>query len=75
MGAKAGLADGQATAPRCPQTEAFGSHFFHWPPTPLHRYDPSAATRLFALNAISISVLIGLFGWFQTEIYQRMERR
>ena len=47
----------------------------YFPPTPLHRYDPSAATRLFALDAISISVLIGLFGWFQTEIYQRMERR
>ena len=47
----------------------------YYPPTPLHRYDASAAGRLFALNAISISVLIGLFGWFQTNIYQRMERR
>ena len=47
----------------------------YYAPVPLHRYNASAASRLFSLNAISISVLIGLFGWFQTDIYQRMERR
>ncbi len=45
------------------------------PPVPLHRYGGDAAQRLFGLNAISISVLISLFGWFQVSIYQRMERR
>jgi hypothetical protein len=44
-------------------------------PAPLHIYDAAANSRLFALNAISISVLIGLFGWFQTDIYQRIEQR
>ena len=44
-------------------------------PAPLHRYDAAANSRLFALNAISISVLISLFGWFQADIYQRLERR
>jgi len=44
-------------------------------PVPLHRYGPAAAQRLFSLNAISISVLISLFGWFQASVYQRMEQR
>ncbi len=46
-----------------------------YPPQPLHHYDAEAAQRLFTLNAISISVLISLFGWFQTAIYRRMEGR
>ena len=43
-------------------------------PLPLHRYDPDAARRLFTLNAISIGVLICLFGWFEVGIYREMER-
>jgi hypothetical protein len=45
----------------------------HAPP-PLHHYDAGAASRLFTLNAISIGVLICLFGWFQVDIYRQMER-
>jgi hypothetical protein len=45
----------------------------HAPP-PLHRYGADADANLFALNAISICVLTSLFGWFQADIYQRMER-
>ena len=44
-------------------------------PVPLHHYDAYAASRLFVLNAISIGALMGLFGWFQIDIYRRMERR
>lgn len=44
-----------------------------FPPSPLHHYGALADSRLFALNAISISVLTALFGWFQASIYQRME--
>jgi len=44
-------------------------------PAPLHHYGAAAAQRLFTLNAISISVLISLFGWFQTGIYHRMDQR
>ena len=47
----------------------------YFPPAPLHRYDALANHRLFQLNAISISVLITLFGWFQADIYRRMEQR
>jgi hypothetical protein len=43
-------------------------------PVPLHRYGPDAASRLFTLNAVSIGVLICLFGWFQVDIYRRMEQ-
>jgi hypothetical protein len=43
-------------------------------PAPLHRYGADAASRLFTLNAISIGVLICLFGWFQVDIYRRMEQ-
>jgi hypothetical protein len=43
-------------------------------PTPLHRYGPAAAGQLFTLNAVSIGVLICLFGWFQVDIYRRMEQ-
>jgi hypothetical protein len=43
-------------------------------PGPLHHYDAEAASRLFTLNAMSIGVLICLFGWFQVDIYRRMEQ-
>jgi len=46
----------------------------HYQPLPLHHYDDQAAHQLFLLNAISITVLVGLFGWFQCDVYQRMER-
>jgi hypothetical protein len=42
-------------------------------PAALHHYGPEAASRLFTLNAVSIGVLICLFGWFQVDIYRRME--
>jgi hypothetical protein len=45
----------------------------HFPPVPLHRYDPQAVQQLFVLNAISIGVLFMAFGWFQGDIYRRME--
>lgn len=44
-------------------------------PTPLHHYDADAAHRLVVLNVCSIGVIIVLFGWFQVEIYRRMEQR
>jgi hypothetical protein len=43
-------------------------------PAPLHHYGADAESRLFTLNAVSIGVLICLFGWFQVDIYQRMEQ-
>ena len=43
------------------------------PPTPLHQYDTDSAHELFVLNVCSIGVLIVLFGWFQVDIYRRME--
>lgn len=43
-------------------------------PVPLHQYDAVTAGRLFTLNAISIGVLISLFGWFQVDIYRQMEQ-
>ena len=51
----------------------YGLEFY--PPVPLHRYSAAAAHSLFALNAVSISVLTALFGWFQADIYRRMEHR
>jgi hypothetical protein len=46
----------------------------HYQPPPLHHYDDQAAHQLFLLNAISITVLVGFFGWFQCDVYRRMER-
>ncbi len=43
-------------------------------PAPVHHYTADAARRLFTLNAASIGVLICLFGWFQVDIYRRMEQ-
>jgi hypothetical protein len=43
------------------------------PPTPLHHYDLPALRQLFVLNAISIGVLMMVFGWLQGDIYRRME--
>jgi hypothetical protein len=40
---------------------------------PLHHHGADAADRLFALNAISIGVLICLFVVFQGVIYRKME--
>jgi len=42
-------------------------------PVPLHHYDPAAAHNLIELNVISIGILMALFGWFQIEVYRRME--
>ena len=39
----------------------------------LHQYDATVARDLVVLNVSSIGVLIGLFGWFQADIYGRME--
>ena len=44
------------------------------PPTPLHQYDRAAAHNLQVLNVCSIGVIIVLFGWFQVDIYRRMEK-
>jgi hypothetical protein len=33
-----------------------------------------AASRLFTLNVVSIGVLICLLGWFQVDIYRRLEK-
>ncbi|WP_350356118.1 hypothetical protein [Acidisoma cladoniae] len=35
------------------------------PPVALHNYDPGALRSLFELNALSVGVLIVLFGWFR----------
>lgn len=43
------------------------------PFTSLHQYDPSVANDLVILNVSSIAILIGLFGWFQADIYRKME--
>lgn len=43
------------------------------PLTPLHQYDAAVARDLVILNVSSIGVLIGLFGWFQADIYRKME--
>jgi hypothetical protein len=44
-----------------------------YPPTPLHQYDAAVARDLVVLNVWSIAVLIALFGWFQADIYRKME--
>jgi hypothetical protein len=44
-----------------------------YPPTPLHHYDPAVMADLVALNVWSIAILIVLFGWFQVDIYRKME--
>ncbi|MEO8937077.1 MAG: hypothetical protein ABI277_12420 [Burkholderiaceae bacterium] len=44
-------------------------------PVPLHHYDDEAAKRLFVLNVISVSVISAAFGWLQSDIYERMEKR
>jgi hypothetical protein len=43
------------------------------PPTPLHHYDAAVMGDLVALNVWSIAILIVLFGWFQVDIYRKME--
>jgi hypothetical protein len=43
------------------------------PLTSLHQYDASVARDIVILNVCSIGVLIGLFGWFQVDIYRKME--
>ena len=45
----------------------------HYPPTPLHHYDAAIMGDLVALNVWSIAILIVLFGWFQVDIYRKME--
>lgn len=44
-----------------------------YPLTPLHQYDAAVARDIMILNVFSIGVLLGLFGWFQADIYRRME--
>jgi hypothetical protein len=44
-----------------------------YPITPLHEYSAAVAADLVALNVWSIAVLIVLFGWFQIDIYRKME--
>jgi hypothetical protein len=39
----------------------------------LHHYDDGSARNLFLLNAVSIGLLIAIFGWFQVSVYQHME--
>jgi hypothetical protein len=46
-----------------------------YPPTPLHQYDAPTASHLVVLNVWSIAILIMLFGWFQADIYRKMETR
>lgn len=45
----------------------------HYPLTPLHEYTPAVARELVFLNVCSVGILIGLFGWFQVDIYRKME--
>lgn len=45
-----------------------------YPMTPLHRYDSAAARNLLTLNVSCIGVIVILFGWFQVDIYRRMEK-
>lgn len=44
-----------------------------YPLTSLHSYDAVVAREIMILNVFSIGVLIGLFGWFQVDIYRKME--
>ena len=43
------------------------------PLTPLHQYDAVVAREIMMLNVFSIGILVGLFGWFQVDIYRKME--
>ena len=44
-----------------------------FPLTPLHQYSATVARELQVLNVFSIGTLIALFGWFQVDIYRKME--
>jgi hypothetical protein len=44
-----------------------------YPIPALHEYSASVAADLVVLNVWSIAVLIVLFGWFQVDIYHKME--
>ncbi|MEO6840725.1 MAG: hypothetical protein ABI192_08165 [Bradyrhizobium sp.] len=44
-----------------------------YPPTPLHHYNAAVMRDLVVLNVWSIAILIVLFGWFQVDIYRKME--
>lgn len=39
----------------------------------LHQYNAAVAREIFTLNVFSIGALIVLFGWFQADIYRKME--
>jgi hypothetical protein len=43
------------------------------PLTALHQYDTTVARDIVMLNVFSIGILVGLFGWFQVDIYRKME--
>ena len=45
----------------------------HYPPPTLHLYDAIVAREIMVLNVFSIGILIVLFGWFQVDIYRKME--
>jgi MASE7 protein len=44
-----------------------------YPPTALHQYSAIVAREILVLNVFSIGILIVLFGWFQVDIYRKME--
>jgi hypothetical protein len=44
-----------------------------YPPTPLHHYEAAVMADLVALNVWSIAILIAILGWFQVDIYRKME--
>lgn len=43
------------------------------PLTALHQYDAAVAREIAMLNVFSVGILVGLFGWFQVDIYRKME--
>ena len=44
-----------------------------YPMDTLHQYNATVAREIFTLNVFSIGALIVLFGWFQADIYRKME--
>jgi len=46
-----------------------------YPLTALHQYNAAAARDMQILNGCSVGLLIVLFGWFQVDIYRKMEAR
>jgi hypothetical protein len=44
-----------------------------FPLAPLHQYSAMVSRELQILNVFSIVTLLALFGWFQVDIYRKME--